>query len=191
MSERDSYAFVTLPDYLGPALTLLFIGINPGLYSVQRGHYFARKTNRFWPALSRSSLSAQVRETLGRETLGPDDDASLLDFGIGFTDVVKVPSRNASDLRPGDFQKWAPKLLAHLMAYAPRVACFHGVTAFRAFTRYGLDTPETAVELGEQPRRLDQTWLYVVPNPSPANAHFKLEDQIAWYDRLAEFLNGL
>jgi len=27
----------------------------------------------------------------------------------------------------------------------------------------------------------------VVPNPSPANAHFTLTDQIAWYDRLADF----
>jgi TDG/mug DNA glycosylase family protein len=32
------------------------------------------------------------------------------------------------------------------------------------------------------------TRLFVVPNPSPANAHFTLADQAAWYDRLADFL---
>jgi TDG/mug DNA glycosylase family protein len=29
-----------------------------------------------------------------------------------------------------------------------------------------------------------------VPNPSPANAHFTLADQAAWYDRLADFLDA-
>jgi TDG/mug DNA glycosylase family protein len=31
----------------------------------------------------------------------------------------------------------------------------------------------------------------VVPNPSPANAHFTLADQVTWYDRLAEFLDAM
>jgi hypothetical protein len=45
-------------------------------------------------------------------------------------------------------------------------------------------------ELGPQ-RQLGTTWLYVVPNPSPANAHFTLRDQSNWYDRLAGFLGDL
>ena len=32
--------------------------------------------------------------------------------------------------------------------------------------------------------------LFVVPNPSGANAHFTLEDQVTWYDRLDEFLRS-
>jgi TDG/mug DNA glycosylase family protein len=43
---------LTLPDYLRPGLKLVFIGLNPGLYSARAGKYFARKANRFWPALS-------------------------------------------------------------------------------------------------------------------------------------------
>jgi TDG/mug DNA glycosylase family protein len=42
--------------------------------------------------------------------------------------------------------------------------------------------------LGHQPELVGAIRLYVVPNPSPANAHFTLTDQTAWYDRLAEFL---
>jgi double-stranded uracil-DNA glycosylase len=53
----EQYDFPTLPDYLQPGLNLVFIGINPGLYSLRYGHYFARTTSRFWPAFSGSKLS--------------------------------------------------------------------------------------------------------------------------------------
>ncbi|HYM70643.1 MAG TPA: mismatch-specific DNA-glycosylase [bacterium] len=186
-----TYSFRTLPDYLRAHLHLVFVGINPGLYSVERGHYFARTTNRFWPAFSQSTLSAPVRATLGRTALGPEDDRRLMRFGIGFTDVVKVPSRNAAALRPGDFRTWAPRLLQRLEKSRPRTACFHGVTAYRAFTRYALDDARSDWPLGAQALTVGDTRLFVVPNPSPANAHFRIEDQVRWYDRLAEFLEGL
>src|ERR1700747_1517168 len=92
----------TLPDYLQPGLDLVFVGINPGLYSVERGHYFARSTSRFWPAFSASRLRVRVRESLGVDVLGPQHDGDLLGFGIGFTDVVKRPSANAAGLTPAD-----------------------------------------------------------------------------------------
>ena len=189
MSAQESYAFSTLPDYLAPGLDLVFIGINPSLYSVQRGHYFARRTNRFWPALSRSRLSAAIRAALDRDALGPEDDAGLLAFGIGLTDVVKAPSPNSSEVLPVLFQTWAPRLLDRLYTYQPRVACFQGTTGYRAFARYALNEMPANLELGPQPRQVGQSRLFVVPNPSPANAHFRLEDQIAWYDRLADFLD--
>jgi len=188
---QEQSPFQTLPDYLAPGLDLVFAGINPGLYSAQRGHYFARPTSRFWPAFSRSRLSDRVRGGLGREILRPEDDATLLAWGIGFTDVVKVATRNAAELRPADFQTWAPRLWARLERYRPRVACFHGVTAYRGFARYALDRDEAGVGLGPQPIGVGETHLFVVPNPSPANAHFSLVDQVGWYDRLAEFLREL
>ena len=84
-----------------------------------------------------------------------------------------------------------PRLLTRLETYRPDVACFHGVTAFRAFARYALGEAKPSADLGGQSRRVGETHLFVVPNPSPANAHFRLEDQVVWYDRLAEFLEGL
>ncbi len=64
----------TLPDYLRTGLDLVFVGLNPGLYSAQVGHYFAFKPNRFWSALSASGLVP--------ETIGPEDDARLPNWGI-------------------------------------------------------------------------------------------------------------
>jgi TDG/mug DNA glycosylase family protein len=169
---------------------LVFVGINPSIYSVQRGHYFARRGNRFWPAFSRSRLSAPIRAALGVEALQAEHDQLLPAFGIGFTDVVKVPSATASTLTPADYAEWSPRLFDRLRDWHPDVACFHGVTGFRPFVKWGLGGDPRAVSLGEQPPapQLGRTRLYVVPNPSGANAHVKLADQVAWYDRLADFL---
>jgi len=197
----------TLPDYLRPGLDLVLIGINPGLYSVARGHYFARTTSRFWPAFSRSKLSERIRRELGVEKLLPEHDSQLPRFGIGLTDVVKRPSANASEITPEDFARWIPVLLGKLRRYKPRVACFHGITAYRPFHAFvfhsagasaftiqsaGVSKPAgVSPILGEQPERIGSTRLYVVPNPSPANAHFTPVDQAAWYDRLADFVGKL
>src|SRR5215475_15916691 len=125
----------TLPDYLQPKLDVVFIGINPGLYSVQKGHYFARGTTRFWRALSASKLSAPIRLSLNVETLRPEHDLELLLFGIGFTDLIKRPTANVRNLSPSEFKEWAPALVKKLQTYTPRLACFHGLMGFRPFAK--------------------------------------------------------
>lgn len=177
----------TLPDLLVPGLDVVFVGINPSTFSVARGHYFARKTNRFWPAFSRSALSARARAALGVPALGPEHDHALLAHGFGFTDVVKLATGNAAEIPPRAFTEWTPRLVRRLRRFAPRVACFHGLTGFRPFLRLGLGVARDAA-LGPQLESIGATRLFVIPNPSPANAHFTPADQTAWYDRLAAFL---
>jgi TDG/mug DNA glycosylase family protein len=168
----------------------VFLGINPSIYSVERGHYFARPTNRFWPAFSRSKLSKSIRQKLGVDVLLPKHDAELPNFGIGLTDVVKRPTANVAGLAAADFAKWIPILLEKLHRFAPRVACFHGITGYRRFHQLVWPASAVALNVGEQPERIGDVRLYVVPNPSGANAHYKLLDQISWYDRLADFLSA-
>jgi TDG/mug DNA glycosylase family protein len=186
MSEE--YPFQTLPDYLRPGLDLVFIGINPGLYSVQQGLYFARTTSRFWPAFSASALSEPMRRVLGTDRVYANHDFQLPLFGIGLTDIVKRPSANAAELTASDFERWVPSLVEKLKRYAPRVACFHGLTGYRPFLSRVIPNVRRRPTLGSQPDLLGKTRVYVVPNPSPANAHFTLADQTGWYDRLAEFV---
>ncbi len=162
----------------------MFIGINPSLYSVSQGHYFARKTNRFWPALSRSVLSARARQALGVDQLLPVHDAALLGHGIGFTDVVKRPTARADELDPAEFADAARDLVTKLTMFQPRIVCFQGMMGFRPFLR--IHAPEhPRPELGEQPILIGRTRLFVVPSPSAANAHASPAEQTTWYDRLA------
>jgi TDG/mug DNA glycosylase family protein len=175
---------MTLPDLLRPGLDLVFIGINPSVYSTEQGHYFARKTNRFWPAFSRSVLSEPARRALGVDLLEPSHDAMLLDHGIGFTDVVKRPTTRADELDPREFITATHDLMIKLEMFRPRIACFHGMMGYRPFVRIHAPTLPKP-ELGEQPLRVGRTRLFVIPNPSPANAHASPAAQTAWYDRLA------
>ena len=174
----------TLPDLIVTGLDVLFVGINPSIYSAQRGHYFARPGNRFWPCLSRSVLSRAARAGLGVEVLAPEHDRALLAYGIGFTDAVKRPTAKASDLRPGELAGGVAQLIEKVERYRPRITCFHGVTGYRSVheTRAG---KTASIELGLQSATIGPTRVFLVPNPSGANAHFTREDQVHWYDALA------
>lgn len=180
----------TLPDLLRDGLDLVFVGINPSLYSVAQGHYFARRANRFWPCFSRSVLSAAARRALGVEFLAPEHDHRLPEHGIGFTDVVKRATARADELSRAEFAAGAASLVRKIARCKPRVACFHGVTGYRPLQRI-LAPEETICSLGLQGVRIGGTRLFVVPNPSPANAHFTPADQILWYDRLAACLTEM
>lgn len=177
----------TLPDLMRGGLDVVFVGINPSLYSVARGHYFARPTNRFWPCFSRSRLSEAVRAALGVERLEPAHDRLLPAHGFGFTDLVKRPTANVTGLAPGELEGGVADLLAKLERFAPRIACFHGMTILRRVHPV-LAGARGEPSLGLQPTRIGATRLFAVPNPSPANAHFTPADQTEWYDRLADCL---
>src|SRR5262249_12668252 len=170
VAPRDDVARnATLPDLLHPGLAIVFVGINPSLYSVERGHYFARPTNRFWPAFSRSRLSAAARHALGAATLGPANDIDLPAHAFGFTDVVTRATAKASELQPGELEAAAPELLGKLACMKPRVACFHGVTGFRPFHLAVFPGALHKPTLGLQPEAIGGTRLFVVPSPSGAN----------------------
>ena len=168
-------AMDTLPDYLKTGLDLVFVGLNPGLQSARVGHYFASPRNRFWRAANLAGVF--------HPALCADDDHRALDQGIGFTDVVKRASSGASDLRAADFRRWAPVLRKKLERYGPRIVCFHGMVAYRNFLKYGQESNARS-ELGLQGLAIGVSKVYVVPNPSPANAVFSLDDLVTWYTRL-------
>ncbi|HLI22781.1 MAG TPA: mismatch-specific DNA-glycosylase [Stellaceae bacterium] len=190
MAKPPAAAAATLPDLLRTGLEVVFVGINPSLYSAAQGHYFARKTNRFWPAFSRSRLSVKARQGLGVERLEPIHDRVLPAYGFGFTDLVKRPSPRATDLARNEAADGVAALARKIKRYQPRFACFHGVTVGRPVQR--VLAPELAeIGLGLQPYRIGMTRVFVVPNPSPANAHFTPADQARWYDALAEALDEL
>ena len=163
-------------------LDIVFVGLNPSAISARLGHYFANPRNRFWKAFNRSGLVA--------DELSPDQDHTLLEYGIGFTDVVKRPTSQASDLSANDFRKWAPVLKANLERYQPRIVCFHGVTAYRQYLAHGEKVKEKP-ELGLQKRAIGKSMVFVVPNPSPANAVYSLDDLRHWYQKLKTLRDDL
>src|SRR5437879_5291091 len=79
-------------DVSAPGLDVLFVGINPGLYTAAIGHHFGRPGNRFWPALHRSGFTDRQ--------LDPRQDRALLARGIGITNLVPRTTATAAELSP-------------------------------------------------------------------------------------------
>jgi TDG/mug DNA glycosylase family protein len=163
----------TLPDYLREGLDVVFVGLNPGLYSAQVGHYFAYKQNRFWSALSASGLVP--------EPVGPEDDARLMGWGIGLTDIVKRPTRGIHELTRGEFRRGAKVLQEKIVHYQPRIVCFVGLTGYRVCC--GNDGSP-----GLQAGRFGGGQVFVIPSTSPRNAHYPLKTIVAALHDLKECL---
>ena len=174
----------TLPDYLRVGLDIVFVGINPSAYSVRVGHYFGNPRNRFWTAFNMSGLVAP--------TLTPELDHTLLDHGIGFTDLVKRPTPQASGLNAGDFRHGAPMLKEKLERCHPLIVCFQGITAYRQYLTYGEGVQaKSDLVIGRQERPLGNSRVYVAPSPSPANARYSVDDLAGWYRDLKAYLEEL
>jgi double-stranded uracil-DNA glycosylase len=183
-ADQNGHYIESLPDFIGPGLRLLSVGLNPGFRSIEAGYYFANPRNRFWAALNASGLFDSL--------CVPSLDANRALFeeaGIGFTDVVKRPTAGASDLRAVDFKFWAPVLKQHIERYQPRVAWFHGKVAYSRFMN-ATGERHGSLEWGMQAYNLGQTQFFVTPNPSPANAAFSIECITAYYRELAELSNA-
>lgn len=161
-AELQAAADRTVPDVIAPGLRVLFCGINPSLYTAAVGHHFARPGNRFWPALHAGGFTPRQ--------LRPEEEAQLLEHGCGITNVVARATASASELRRDDYVQGGRALRRRVQHYAPRCLAVLGIGAYRvAFER-----PQAA--LGPQPERLGDTALWVLPNPSGANAHHRPED---------------
>jgi double-stranded uracil-DNA glycosylase len=146
----------------GPGLRVLFVGINPSLRSAEVGHHFARPGNRFWPTLEAAGFTPR--------RLTPEEDGLLPSFGLGVTNIVARPTRAAAELSVDELRAGAGELEATVRAWAPRLVAVVGVVAYRhAFGRPQANMGLQEEELGGRP-------VWILPNPSGLNAHYKPAD---------------
>ena len=143
---------LSLPDILAPGLDLIFVGINPSIYSAERGHYFARPSNRFWVCLNQSGLVP--------ERLGPADGVRLPEFGIGLTDIVKRATHDAAEVTAAEFAAGRELLREKLLTAAPAAVCFVGKIAYQHFSRRRL------FPFGRQAEMVGDAVVFVMPSTS-------------------------
>ena len=158
LAARDK----TVPDVIAPDLSVLFCGINPGLYTAAIGHHFGRPGNRFWPALHRAGFTDRQ--------LDPSEERELLQHGLGITNVVARATATADEVTVEELAAGGRELVEKARTFRPRWIAILGVGAYR--TAFG--RPKAA--LGWQEEALANTSVWVLPNPSGLNAHYRLED---------------
>ncbi|MEL7155910.1 MAG: mismatch-specific DNA-glycosylase [Actinomycetota bacterium] len=144
----------TLPDWVGPGMRALVVGLNPSPASADHGVAFARPGNRFWPAALRAGLVSVDR----------DPHHALTRHGIGFTDLAKRTTRTAAELTTDDYRHGLDRLDALAAWLAPERLIVVGLTGWRA----GRQPKATA---GWQPTTVGGRPVYLMPNTSGLNAH--------------------
>jgi TDG/mug DNA glycosylase family protein len=144
----------TLPDFVGPGMRLLVVGLNPSEYSADRGFGFARPGNRFWPAAFAAGVVTRTHDPLH----------ALCVDGVGMTDLVKRATPRADGLTTSEYRDGLARVERLVAWLQPRAVCFAGLAGWRA-------AADRKAVAGVQPHTLGGRPVYVMPNPSGINAH--------------------
>jgi double-stranded uracil-DNA glycosylase len=177
--QLERYRDVEVPDLIGErAPALVFVGINPGLWTAATQTHFAYPGNRFYPALHRAGLTDRELDRVAGLT--DDDRRYLLERGLAITNLVPRATAKASELTTDELRAGGEALVARLASWRPTVVAIAGITAYRtAFGRPG-------AQLGRQDEPLAGAVLWVVPNPSGLNAHETTDTLAAWYRKVGQ-----
>ncbi|MBJ7353502.1 MAG: mismatch-specific DNA-glycosylase [Thermoleophilaceae bacterium] len=144
-----------IPDVLEFELDVVFCGTAPSATSKERGAYYARPGNRFWPTLFAVGLTPRL--------LRPEEFRAVSEYGIGLTDVSKTGWGQDADLSSSDFDPDA--LRSKIVEFAPRWLAF---TSKRAAAE-ALGRP---TGYGALTDRIEETRLFVLPSTSGLATRF-------------------
>lgn len=178
-SQQELQAFRgrTLPDLIPDPTRLLLVGINPGLLTVAVQAHFARRGNRFWPALFRAGITDRIVDA--STGFDRDDVRHLEARGIGISCIVAAATARAAELTPDELRNGGAALRERVAEVRPCVVALLGISAYRI----AFDAPRAQV--GRQPVDWGGAEVWVVPNPSGLNAHASLADLATAYREVA------
>lgn len=176
--ELAAYRGATVPDLLPEPLRLLFVGINPSLWTAATGAHFARPGNRFYPGLFRAGLTTHQFDAAGG--YADADFAELQELGIGVSNLVPRATARADELTTDELRQAPARLDDIVSTHHPKVVAVLGITAYRK----AFSLPKAVI--GEQDSPWEGTRLFVLDNPSGLNAHASAADHALGYRKVAK-----
>ena len=162
-AELEAFRDQTVPDLIGPGLRLLFVGINPGLWTAAANTHFAHPGNRFYPALHEAGITAYRLEV--SNGMAASDRHHLLERGIGITNLVRRATARADELERAELVAGARRLETTVGEWKPNAVAVVGIGAYRV----AFSNPKAVA--GRQPDLLGGAHVFVLGNPSGLNAH--------------------
>jgi TDG/mug DNA glycosylase family protein len=172
-AELEAFRDHEVPDLIGPDARLVFVGINPGLWTAATQTHFAHPGNRFYPALHFAGITPTPIDP-GRGMTDADRQM-MVRLGIGITNLARRATARADELSREELRAGAVDLERFVNRHKPRVVAIAGITAYR--TAFGLPKAKA----GLQPVPLGGAELWIVPNPSGLNAHETVTSLAAAY----------
>lgn len=155
---------------------MLFVGINPGLWSGATSRHFANPGNRLWTVLHRAGFTSR--------RLRPEEIDELLALGYGVTNLVARATATAAELAPEELRAGAAALVGKVTRLRPAVVAFLGLGAYRV----GFARPKAQV--GPQAESIAGARAWLLPNPSGLNAHYQVADLVRLYAELREAVDA-
>ena len=169
-AELESFRDTVVPDLLpgpGQALRLLFVGINPGLWTAATQTHFAHPVNRFYPALLAAGIITRPIDPAAG--MSDEDREHLRARGIGISNVAHRATARADELSRAELVEGGLRLQELVRRLAPRVVAVAGITAYRA--AFGLPKAVAGLQAPDGDGAWGDAQVWVVPNPSGLNAH--------------------
>jgi TDG/mug DNA glycosylase family protein len=162
-AELESFHGTTVPDLVGDDVRLVFVGINPGLWTAATATHFAYPGNRFYPALYEAGITDRL--IVASDGWSVEDRQHLLDRGIAITNLCPRATARADELSREELRRGAEDVERKIAAWSPRAVAVVGMTAYRMAFRM------PSAQAGRQDDDLGAAPLWVLPNPSGLNAH--------------------
>jgi TDG/mug DNA glycosylase family protein len=168
-----------LPDYLVPGLRVVIAGTRRAGRALEPDHFYAGPGNKFWVLLHESGLVPRL--------LDPDEDAQVVELGVGLTDLLSVVDERAGE---EPVTTWClDEFVAKIVEVQPSAVAFVSKTAA---TRYARAAGERAPkDYGAVSWTVGGRPAFVLPGPSGANNGMSLPLRIALWRDLADFLDTL
>lgn len=163
-AQLEAFRDREIPEFMPRHPRLVFVGINPGLWTAATGVPFARPGNRFYPALVAAGILPRVPK-IDDDGMPRSDRDMIFGAGIGVSSLVHRATARADELSRAELRAGAERLAHDVARWRPRVIAIVGVTAYRE----GFDKRSAVV--GRQDEPLGGAELWVLPNPSGLNAH--------------------
>jgi TDG/mug DNA glycosylase family protein len=160
----------TVPDLVGPGMSVLLVGINPSLWSGATGFHFANPSNRLWPVLHHSGWTPR--------RLDPSETGELLAAGIGITNLVRRATARADELTDDEVRAGLPAVEALAARWGPARVAFLGLGAYR------VATGDRRAAVGPLERQVGGRPAWLLPNPSGLNASWQLPRLVEAYAAL-------
>lgn len=169
----------SVPDLVGDEVRLVFVGINPGLWTAASGAHFGHPGNRFYKALHLAGITAEVLDV--RDGFDAPEREALVSRGIAITNLVNRATARADEVDAEEFVAGARALDARVARWRPEVVAFVGLGAYR--TAYGR---RNAGAGRQDDHRIAGAEVWALPNPSGLNAHYQVDDLARLYRQAAD-----
>lgn len=217
-TSKLTSALLDLPPSIAPGITVVFVGFNPGVESSKQQHHYAHFTNLFWKLFNASDI---LRKVLTRRDIYIEDhgllkelydneaeictaaarhDNELLEYGIGFTDLVLRCTKSAQELSKAEKVANVPRLMLEFNESKAPFVVFIGKGIWEIVVQFlvpgykltknnfvwGKQEASTTLIQAFHKRCPGKPSVYVFPNTSGLVALMKYPEKLALWNALVD-----